>query len=215
MPAWKRTFADREYTARDRRFHIDVGVHRAFGLEVPDGGESIHERRPHCGSRTDGAVRSTLLQYLLVVVRARDVTLEQDVGVVVDEPGKKRCGAQVDRLRTAGDPGRDFGLAANSDDSIALHDHCEVIPRDVGLSVDQMRGEDHICARRCLTGNLCRRRQWKPERECKQSSVHVMNDVKKPATMRNGERKWCDFGRVQCKSTGLYAIDYCEICIRL
>src|SRR6266852_3941608 len=88
--------------ALDGDLHVDVGVHRALGLQVADGGEAVHQRgaRRHRGA--DGPVGSRLLEELLVVVRRGDVALEKDVGVVVDQPRQERGVAEVDDLGLPG-----------------------------------------------------------------------------------------------------------------
>ena len=72
----------------DRFLHINVGVAGAFGFEIADCGESVIERLAGCTSSEKRTERYGLFQDLFIVIRGRNVSLKEYVGVGVDESGQ-------------------------------------------------------------------------------------------------------------------------------
>src|SRR6185437_3470529 len=107
------------YTAIDGGFHVHVGVHGAFGLEVAERGESVVERDAGVAGRDDRAIRDGPFQELLVVFRGGDVSIEEEVGVRVNEAGQHGGVGEINHggarwRRASGGDGDDF--SAGDDD---------------------------------------------------------------------------------------------------
>ena len=134
-----------DHTAGDGRLDIDVGVHRALGLQVADGGEAVHHGGAHRGGGAQGAVRDALLEELLVVVGRGDIALEEDVGMGVDQAGEEPGLAEIDHANS-----RRLELGGGPDlrDALSFHEDGELVPGRARVAVDQMRGFDEHALRR-------------------------------------------------------------------
>ncbi len=88
--------------------------------------------------RPDGAVGDGFLQKLLIVVRGGDIAGQEQVGVVVDQAGKDRGGAEVDYLGAGGD----WDGASNGFYAIFLDEDVLVRQHTAGADVDQTAGFD-------------------------------------------------------------------------
>ena len=87
-----------DFPVVDGLLDVDVGVHRAFGFDVTQGGEAVGESDLRIACRQNGAVRNRLLEELLVVILRGDVSLQQNVGVSIDEAGKDGGFGEIDHL---------------------------------------------------------------------------------------------------------------------
>ena len=74
----------------DRLLHVRIGITRALGLQVANGSESIVQRPPRIHRRQNRPVLRRLLQQLLVIIRRRDVPLQQNVRMRVDQSRQTR-----------------------------------------------------------------------------------------------------------------------------
>ena len=82
-----RSSSPSEYdTALDRVLHVYIGIHGPLGFEVANRCEAIHEGRLGGHGGADRPERDRLFEKLLVIVGPGDMTLEQDVGVAVNQP---------------------------------------------------------------------------------------------------------------------------------
>src|SRR5262249_25433266 len=122
---------------RNGLLDVDVGVHGAFGFDVADGGEAVVERGARRNRGGDGAIRDRVLAQVFVVVRARDVALQEHVRVTVDETGQHGRAAQIDHSRA----GRNRS-AADAFDEVVLDDDGDVILDAIALAVEQMAAPD-------------------------------------------------------------------------
>src|SRR5215471_14965337 len=85
-----------DITKIDGSLDINVGVHRSFGFEVPHPSKPVHEAGLYSNSSPDGPKRNRVLEQLVVIVRGCDITLQEYVGMAVDQAGHYRCARQVD-----------------------------------------------------------------------------------------------------------------------
>src|SRR5438874_8056052 len=76
-----------DLTAIDRVLDVDIGIHRAFGLEIANRREAVLEREPRVTRGEDRTIWGRLLEELVFVLLRGDVALEQQVRVRVDMPG--------------------------------------------------------------------------------------------------------------------------------
>ena len=104
-----------DHAAVDGIAHVDVGVARALGLDVADGREAPLERTPRVDRGEDRPVFGRLPEELLVVVLGGDVTLQQHVGMGIDEPRQAGQPSEVDDRGT----GRRHGAGRVQGDDLA------------------------------------------------------------------------------------------------
>jgi hypothetical protein len=177
----------RHFPALDGGLNVDVGVHGAFGLEVAHGGDAMVEGEARVTGGEHRAIGNRLFQELFVVFRRRDVALEEDVGVGIDEPGQHRGPRKVDqfnprRRRTAGGDRRDL-VALDQDEGIRH--------RGPSPGVDQMpgaNGDAFGCYWLGGNGENAGRQQQK-EREATDHEVpfHGMETLQEWKAGANGE----------------------------
>ncbi len=104
---------------------------------------------PRVAGRENGAVGSGLLEQLVFVFLRRDVALQQEMGVRVDEPGQHGHLAEIDHPGVRG-LSLDLGERADRLDPFAF-DQDSYIGLDVGRpAVDQAPGLDQH-----RLGSLC------------------------------------------------------------
>ena len=110
-------------------------VARALGFYVADGRKPVFQRPARVHRGQDRAVLRRLLQQLLVVVGRRDVTLQQHVGVRVDQARKAGLLREIEHTRSTA-AWRDRAVS-NFGDSSVLHYARHVRARRLIGPVDQ------------------------------------------------------------------------------
>ena len=103
-----------DHAACDGGLEIDVGVHRALGFQVADGGEAVHHGGADRNARPQRPVRNALF--------------EQEPGV-----------AEVDHF---GGLALQFVRRSDLRDPVAFDQHRHAVARGVGVSIDQVRRLD-------------------------------------------------------------------------
>ena len=129
----------RDVAAIHRLLDADVAVARALGLHVSDGGEALLERAAGRDRGASGAKRDPVEEKLAVVAAlARLLTLQEEMGMRVDEAGQERRIAEVDDLGPLGSaPAR-----AHRGDAVSLDDDEGRRGDLVGAGVEEARGLD-------------------------------------------------------------------------
>jgi hypothetical protein len=134
-----------DHAVVDGALHIDVRIHRALGLEIAHGRESVAERDLHRLTGPQRAIRHRLLEELRVVILGSDVALQQRVDVRVDQARQQRHVAEVDDLRVGGNGAADrLDLVAADDDHRRRHDRA-------AAAVDHPRGAKRYDFRRRIS----------------------------------------------------------------
>ena len=107
------------HAAIDRVAEVHIGIARAFGFDIANGSEAIFQSTPRVHSRQDRAILRRLLQQLDIVVRRRDVALQEHVRMRVDQPRKAGLARQIDDLASCSRGSYRFDLLAlNRDDDV-------------------------------------------------------------------------------------------------
>ena len=131
----------------DRLLDADVTVARALGLDVADAREPLLERPTRCYHGACRPIGCRVLEQLYVVAPGgRILTLQEDVGVTVDEARQHGRGAQIDYLRSGGN--RAGPLRAYLDNAVAADEDFGVVPRFSVGAVDERAGaHQNFCGR--------------------------------------------------------------------
>src|SRR5664279_231218 len=143
------------YSLLDGLLEPDVGVARALGTQIANGGEAGEQRVAHVVRRARDAKGERLVEHL-IVPRCLVVGMQEDVRVRIDEAGKQRGSRKIDarrvgrRVDRCGDAGCDDGVAADEHRPPLVHR---------GAVEDALRGEQ----RRALRGE--RERSEEHERQ--------------------------------------------------
>ena len=130
-----------DVAALDRLLDADVAVARTLGLDVAQRREALRECAPGGHRRPRGAKGQRILQELdVVAAKCRILTLQEDVGVGVDESGQHGLARQVDDPRA----GRYRRRAVRTDrrDAIARDDDQLTVLHPT--AADQPAGTDHL-----------------------------------------------------------------------
>jgi len=122
----------------DGFFHVDVGVHGAFGFEVTNRGEAVFKSNARVARAEDSAVRNGILQKLLVIVLRGDVAVEKNVGVRINEAGEDGGFGQVEHFGAC----RRRGVGRDGDNGVALNEDDHVVETLFTSTVNQMTGSN-------------------------------------------------------------------------
>ena len=116
-----------------------IAITGAFGLYVAQRGEALLQRPPRRNRGPRCAQRERGVQDVGVVSPLRGIfALQENVRVGIDEAGQDRGFRQVNHSRAGGNlRGRRI---ANTLDAIAVDDDHLIVPRLVGLAVDEGTG---------------------------------------------------------------------------
>ena len=135
--------------AFNRLLDADVAVARTFGLHVAQRGEALLQRPPRRNRGSCRAQRERRVQNVGVVAALRGIfALQKNVRVRIDQAGQHGVFRQIDHRRAGGNlRSRRVGDAL---DAIAANDDHLIVPRLVGLAVDQRAGTNdrHLRRRR-------------------------------------------------------------------
>ena len=89
--------------------------------------------------------------------------------MVVYQPGKNRRAAQVDCLNGSACACFDLRFRSDGDDPVALNQNRDVVARDVGFAIDQVRSPDEIPRRGAVARGLrqpCRAGDEREKADC-------------------------------------------------
>ena len=151
-----------DLTAIDRVLDVDIGIHRAFGLEIANRREAVLEREPRVTRGEDRTIWGRLLEELVFVLLRGDVALEQQVRVRVDHAGQHRHLAEIDDAGVGCLP-LDLRQGSHGLDAVLFNQNADVGLHLRRAAVDQSTGLDEDRLRRRL-GAKRRRAQRKSER---------------------------------------------------
>src|ERR1700723_1026311 len=117
----------------------DVSVTRAFGLQVAQCSEALLQRASHGNRSPRRAQCQRILQNGDVVSALRRLlTLQEDVGVRIDETGQYGRMGEIHYVRALGNLGG--SCIGNAFDAVATDDNDLIVARGIGLAVDQCTG---------------------------------------------------------------------------
>ena len=117
--------------------HVDIGVARAFGFEIADGGKTPIQGCMRGGRRLNRAIGHRLLEQLRIVLAGLAVTLKKNVRVRLHHAGQARQVWEIDHLCAC----RRRELA-HLLDPVALDGDDHIRLELVGLGVEQRPAAD-------------------------------------------------------------------------
>ena len=120
------------FAVGDRRLYIHVRVHGAFRLQVANSREAVRKRDVRVARGENRAVGNRLLQQLRVVFLGRDVALQQNVRMGIDESGQYRGFGKVNHFHT----GRRAPADGNGGDPVAFNDDQSIFEGLLALPID-------------------------------------------------------------------------------
>ena len=149
----------------DRRLQPDIGIARAFGAEIAEGGEAGHQRRPRMGDGAGGAQRQRLAQHLIVPARLI-IGVEEEMAVALDHPRHQGHAWQVEHPRAV----RNGEVRPDRLDPFAADQHLPAFVRPRVDAVEHPRGTEQQGRSRCVA--LRRERRGEAEHQQGEEQPH-------------------------------------------
>src|ERR1700722_4727607 len=162
------------------------------------------ERNLGVARSENGSVWNRFLQELRIVVLRRDVAVQYNVGVYIDEAGHQRRLRKVDRL----DAGGRRASRRDRNDLVAFNDNDGVLNRGVALAINQPAGANgNAFRRRFLLAGLAKSRKT---HSCKKnrrneygqhySRIEFHDDLCPRRAQRVPQRRWMGVAASKRKS---------------